>query len=552
LMKTDTPFFKSVLRIIIILYSVFVTSHSITAQSWYDAGWLYRSQVDIPNIGASTLTDFQVRINLNVGNFDFTKSLNDGSDIRVTASDGTTLIPFWIETWTSSNASVWIKVPNIPVGGTTVYLYFGNVAPTLPPAGAPVETPPIGPFTRAVANPIQPIGDPALGNYLLAENIIYDAVSGHYWLVFANYRDISIGLAWSDTPTDPTSWHVLLDGENVSQVIPLANAPHLMEYNGTYYIFFADRLGFPGNTGPYSISYATASSIEGPYTRFGSVLDPTPDSWETHRVDEPYVFQHTDGTWYMVYMADSGDDVEQIGYATAPSITGPYTKYSGNPVLAFGDSYDHGTIADPWIYNYHGVFYIGYTVSGNGQWPWNTALATTSDWINFEKHGIILPLAESGWDATNSFRGALIRIADTYVFSYTGGSYQMGIATQPVYMSPTIPINDPDAVFDFYDGFDGISLNTSKWTVMNGEMESAILNGGVLSLESGAFKTRIFGNTSFGPNTIFEGRAQHPDHGNAGRIMQLGFVDYEFLYPTRFLDDDNDLTHWLRHANYPG
>ena len=172
-------------------------------------------------------------------------------------------------------------------------------------------------------------------------------------------------------------------------------------------------------------------------------------------------------------MGDAGSVTEQVGYATADNITGPYTKFAGNPCIPFGPpgSFDAGTVADPWVYEYHGVYYIGYTVSSTKLSPWQTAVATTTDWQTFTKLGVIFPIAGSGWDAVNSFRGAVTRIGNTYVFPYTGGQYKMGIATQPVYMDPSGYINNPEAVFDFYDGFDGTSLDLTKWTFHNGNVK---------------------------------------------------------------------------------
>ena len=169
------------------------------AQSWYDPGWLYRRAVTISNPSLSALTDYQVQITLD-SSFDFGNAKSDGSDIRVTPGDGTTLIPFWIETWTpaSQQGSIWVKVPTISTSGTIVFLYYGNPNPVDPP----VEGPPTGPFTRSPGNPIRPIGDPGNGVGLLAENIVYDNVTGHYWMVFANYRDP--GWVWSGRTPQPT------------------------------------------------------------------------------------------------------------------------------------------------------------------------------------------------------------------------------------------------------------------------------------------------------------------------------------------------------------
>jgi hypothetical protein len=96
-------------------------------QSWLDPGWNYRRAVTISNPGQSALTDYQVQIRLD-SSFDFANAKSDGSDIRVTAADGTTLIPFWIETWIPSaqQGSLWVKAPTLPTGGTTMFLYYGN------------------------------------------------------------------------------------------------------------------------------------------------------------------------------------------------------------------------------------------------------------------------------------------------------------------------------------------------------------------------------------------------------------------------------------------
>ena len=82
----------------------------------------------VQNPGSTLLQDFQVKVTLSQGsNFDFIKAQSDGSDIRFTTNDGTTLISYWIEEWTVSSAVIWLKVPSIPASGNaTVFLYYGN------------------------------------------------------------------------------------------------------------------------------------------------------------------------------------------------------------------------------------------------------------------------------------------------------------------------------------------------------------------------------------------------------------------------------------------
>ena len=78
------------------------TTYSLSASpvraavGWYDFGWAYRRAITITNTCGAGVTDYEVGIDLD-DSFDFTKAENDGSDVRITADDGVTLIPFWIE-----------------------------------------------------------------------------------------------------------------------------------------------------------------------------------------------------------------------------------------------------------------------------------------------------------------------------------------------------------------------------------------------------------------------------------------------------------------------
>jgi hypothetical protein len=532
----------------VILFAGILSVQPVSARDWYNSNWNNRVPVTISNSTPGDLTDFQVKITLN-STFAFTNAVADGSDIRVAAADGTTLIPFWIEEWNpeGKTASIWVKVPDIPVSGTRVYIYYGN--PSIPPP-EPVETPPAGPFTRAAGNPIVPIGA-GTNIRLLAENMVYDPVTQHYWMCLSNYSSPGIALCYSDDPTNPASW--IWHGNVVTTFTYFySGAPHLANHNGTWYLFYADKP---------DIMVATSSDPGGPYTiNQTPVLQPTAPTgaWDSFRVDEPYVFQHTDGKWIMIYMADAGDYTEQVGYATADNIAGPYTAFEGNPVISFGEqgSYDAGTIADPWVYEYHGTYYIGYASSSTKSSPWQTALAITTDWVNFTKHGVILPTSGTADDRANSFRGAVTRIGDEYVFSYTNDTYRMAIATQPVFSVPpasTGIINNPDEVFDFYDGFDGTSVDWLKWNIKNGLTSQATVNGGWLTLNATSRYIRINGTKDFGSNYITETRAYHPDQGTDGMIAEVGLcLPASLSHTVRILDGGQSTIFWRKQAKDGG
>lgn len=97
-------------------------------------GWEYRKAITIDSTSVSEdLTDYQVKVSLTSSNFDFTKANSDGSDIRFTSDDGTTLLSYWIENYDSSGqtATIWVKIPTISSSSDTIfYIYYGNSSAT--------------------------------------------------------------------------------------------------------------------------------------------------------------------------------------------------------------------------------------------------------------------------------------------------------------------------------------------------------------------------------------------------------------------------------------
>ncbi len=102
-----------------------------TSSAWYDNAWAHRLPLDISNETGNELENFQVEVKLG-SSFDFSAANSDGSDIRFTMAGSAELLPYWIESWNAagSQATVWVKIPSIPDGGTTIHMYYGNSAAT--------------------------------------------------------------------------------------------------------------------------------------------------------------------------------------------------------------------------------------------------------------------------------------------------------------------------------------------------------------------------------------------------------------------------------------
>jgi hypothetical protein len=96
--------------------------------------WGYRKTITFDNTSGNlgttpeNLVNFPVLIALDSGDIDYSKTQDNGEDIRFTDSDGTTTLSYEIEEWNESGTSyVWVKVPQIDTGNSDyIYMYYGN------------------------------------------------------------------------------------------------------------------------------------------------------------------------------------------------------------------------------------------------------------------------------------------------------------------------------------------------------------------------------------------------------------------------------------------
>jgi hypothetical protein len=94
-------------------------------------GWSYRRPITISS--AQSLSNYQILVQVDTASLvSAGKMRSDGGDIRFTDSDGATLLSYWIEPGTVNTAStkIWVKVPSIPAGTKTIYMYYGNPSAT--------------------------------------------------------------------------------------------------------------------------------------------------------------------------------------------------------------------------------------------------------------------------------------------------------------------------------------------------------------------------------------------------------------------------------------
>jgi len=434
-------------------------------------GWTYRKEVTLSR-ASGTVSDYQMKLLVgeSAGATGEDVDCNshcqtDFDDLRFTTSDGTTLLDYWIESITGATpnqlATVWIEFDSIGTGATTFYMYYGKadaisgshgkqtfllfddfldgVNPVLKPtqgweSGLQLRwgtialltgtyyiyytngtdlTSDIGratstdlkTWTKAAGNPIiTNVVGPALLKGLDGVTPLTDA--GNYYMTTCLADGSKIQIR-SDNAINGGTWGVAAD----SVIIPTASTWYssqvltncFIKSGDTFYIFFQ---GYDGTY--WKIGYATASSVTGPYTVQGILLSSS-EGWESNYVLDPEV-RLFDGTYYLFYTGNAGTNC-RISYATASALTGPYTK-SGIFLSDTGHSYSA-------ILQKDGLYWIlGDNLNASGQ----KDLSSREDLnglFNFEPYLITEP--SGGWDIgqTPTLSGGelVINAADEYVKS---------------------------------------------------------------------------------------------------------------------------------------
>jgi|GEM_PF-2875438 len=99
--------------------------------TWWNTAMLYRLPVTLTSSNA--LSDQQVLITINTQSLIAAgKMRGDCGDIRVIDSDDRTELPYWVEPGTCNTQAtrLWARIPSVPAGSKTIYIYYGNPSAT--------------------------------------------------------------------------------------------------------------------------------------------------------------------------------------------------------------------------------------------------------------------------------------------------------------------------------------------------------------------------------------------------------------------------------------
>ena len=192
-----------------------------------------------------------------------------------------------------------------------------------------------------------------------------------------------IGVALADGPLGPfRDRGNLVDGA--------IDAHLFQDDDGVFYLYYVQLPGFR----------ITVQPMADPLTKKGGpaeVIRPTAD-WERKKgavTEGPWMLKHK-GLYYLMYSGSGADGPDYaIGYATAKSPLGPFTKYSGNPIAKRGNGVfgpgHHSVVTGP-----DGKLWMIYHQQNSEKIGWARFLAIDPLW--FDKQGVIHVKTTRGTD----------------------------------------------------------------------------------------------------------------------------------------------------------
>ena len=97
----------------------------LTLEAWIKretTGWNYKMPITISP--ATSVSEYQLKVELTTSTFDYSKANSDGSDLRFLDANGKNL-SYYIESWNDTGTStIWVKITS--PGTSTIYMYYGN------------------------------------------------------------------------------------------------------------------------------------------------------------------------------------------------------------------------------------------------------------------------------------------------------------------------------------------------------------------------------------------------------------------------------------------
>ena len=122
---------KRLLTVILTLLMIATALTSIPQTAYAQPGedWIYSKSIIVQENSGDDLSNYQILVELNSTNFNFSQANSDGSDLRFFAESQE--LSYWIEEWNfaTEHAKIWVRIPSIPASSEVqLTMLFGNPA----------------------------------------------------------------------------------------------------------------------------------------------------------------------------------------------------------------------------------------------------------------------------------------------------------------------------------------------------------------------------------------------------------------------------------------
>ncbi len=211
----------------------------------------------------------------------------------------------------------------------------------------------------------------------------------------------------------PGAW----DGYSVYHPFVLYNNSTYMMWYSAESVYVVDNIGFANS----SDGVTWKKYAGNPVLQIGDV-----GTWDHYMVKDPWVI-HENGIYKMWYTGVMNMAfyklivLEQIFYATSPDGL-HWTKYAGNPVVAYGPK---GSVNDKWVYRpiviHSGSTYTMYYSFVSWTDTYGISMATSKDGISWTKLGPI-SMPSSSWDAYDASAGSMTTAGNRLLMAYSAQS----------------------------------------------------------------------------------------------------------------------------------
>lgn len=526
-----------------------------SGEGWLD-GWQYRkSHVIAATTGAGDGYQVGVKVyngtgtdgtetvyGIEFGKVYISSITNDFRDIRFTASDGVTLLPYWIETYASnSNAVIWVSVTGGLVSGATIYIYWGN--PSAISAsngdatfeffdgfdggsvwtrqGLVIPTPSTD-WTYAEPSVIVEGDSKLLGldPSVQVLKLWYRAYQTSTQNCTIRYAESADGTTWTVRSTP-----VLDTGE-------LTFCPFVFKYDGQFYMYV--HAGWH-----YIDRWVSSDGISWTKDQDNTLVLGASGAWNDWNLGNLFVWVE-DGAWYCILEGAPDNTIWHLGLMTS-SDGKTWTNYEGNPVIG---SINGG---GPCVEKIGGTYWMWF--QGPTGLPTDIMRASSTDlhtWTLSNGGKPVITRTEE-YEGVGQSEGQL---GDVSFGRFNGKiyNYYEAVHTQSDHRGIALMITDLtlNELVQTNENAEKGQLDASKWA---GATASVSINSGVLTqTESAGSWAKLYSTYSAGQghSVVYKATMATPSSSSVGNVM--GWADAPAGGQT-FVDVTKMTSHLMRSQN---